>query len=61
MNIRATVVSEKRAVWTQEAEFDQLIHWTPRQATPEDLEEFAEDPTGKTDGKRLYLHLKHKC
>lgn len=61
MNIRATTLSDKGAVvWTQEAEFNQLIHWT-RQATPEDLEEFARDSIGNTEGKRLYLRLKHEC
>lgn len=59
MNIRATTLSGKGAVWTQEAEFDQLIHWT-RQATPKDLREFARDSIGNTEGKRLYLRLKHK-
>jgi len=61
MNLRATMLSNNEAAWTQEleAEFRQLIHWTCH-ATQEDLQVFAGDYIGKTWGKWLDLYLKGK-
>ena len=57
MTARATAQGGRRVVWAREEEFRQLLDQTLH-ATPADLEEFAEDLTRETYGKRIYLQVK---